>query len=159
MAISAFFKTPPYFSEDPAQAVRGELIEVVCGVTLTAAGFTSAAAGDIPLGDAIPKGNWRIRCDLSRIQCSAATATSDLDVGLAAYVKADGSSQALQGALLADSLDVGGGAVDVKPNSGVVIDVNSRDGIGLVCSFDTANSPTSGQRVLVNLVLQKLPLP
>ena len=69
-----------------------------------------------------------------------------------------GTSQALQGALLADSLDVGGGAINQNLSAVAPQDVNSLEGIGVVCSFDTANSPATGS-VTLNLVLQKLPLP
>ena len=170
MAISGFIKGGSRYSEDPMLALPGELIEVLMQIPITAAGFTSAAAGDIPLGSpnpgsgklvasgGIPPGNWRIRTDLSRLQCPAGTATSDLDLGLAAYTKADGTSQALQGALLADSLDVGGGAINQNLSAVAPQDVNSLEGIGVVCSFDTANSPATGS-VTLNLVLQKLPLP
>ena len=159
MAISGYIRNSVRYSEDPTQEGKGAIIEVLMAVPITAAGFTSAAAGDIVLGKlAIPAGNWRIRTDLSRIQCPAGTATADLDLGLAAYVKADGTTQALQGALLADSLDVGGGAINASLLAVTPIDVNSRDGIDVVASFDTANSPATGQLV-VTLVVQKLPLP
>lgn len=165
MAITVARTNGVKYSEDPAQAVNGELILVTMSLTITAAGFTTAAAGDLPLSEgaktnapAIPPGNWRIRTDLSHLTCPIGTATSDLDLGLAAYTKADGSSQAAQPALLADSLDVGGGAIDQNLNAVSPKDVNSRSGADIVASFDTANSPAAG-RIVLDLVIQKLPLP
>jgi hypothetical protein len=122
----------------------------------SAAGFTSAANGDISLLR-LPPGNIRIRLDLSYLTCPAGTATSDLDIGLAAYTKADGTTQTIQGSLLADSLDVGGGALSlVLPGNPAAtsIVVNSTDGVVIVASFDTANSPASGNLVL-KLVYQR----
>lgn len=122
----------------------------------TAAGFTSAAAGDIALLR-LPPGNLRIRNDLSVIICPVGTATSDLDIGLAAFTKADGTTQTAQHIVLADSLDVGGGALNQNlplPANGVGLLVNSQDGAAVVCSFDTANSPAAGTLIL-KLVYQK----
>lgn len=133
---------------------QNPLFEIVCQVAITAAGFTSAAAGDIKVG-MLPAGRLRIRPDLSRLQCPIGTATSDLDVGLAAFVKADGTTQALQGALLADSLDVGGAAINQNLQAVAPVEINSRDGAAVVCSFDTANSPAAGVLQL-NLVFEKL---
>lgn len=127
-------------------------------LTFTAAGFTSAAAGDISLMR-LPAGNIRIRRDLSYLKCPAGTLNSDLDIGLAAYTKADGTTQSLQGNLLADSLDVGGGALEQVlplPASGSVL-VNSQSGVVVVCSFDTANSPASSTMIL-RLAYQREPL-
>jgi hypothetical protein len=125
-------------------------------LVFTAAGFTSAAAGDISLLR-LPPGPIRIRLDLSYLTCPAGTSTSDLDIGLAAYTKADGTTQALQGSLLADSLDVGGGALSQvlpgNPAAGSIV-VNSTDGVTVVCSFDTANSPAAGT-LLLKLVYQR----
>lgn len=166
MAISGFLRGAVKYSEDPEQAIRGELLESLVALTFTAAGFTSAAAGDLPLGPgagvpaaiAIPKGNWRIRTDLSRVQCPQGTASATLDLGLAAYVKADGTTQSLNGNQLANALAVGAGAIDTLLSAVAPQDVNSRDGVQLVASVATANSPATG-RLIVNLVLQKLPLP
>jgi hypothetical protein len=123
-------------------------------LTFTAAGFTTAAAGDISLLR-LPPGNLRIRNDLSVIVCPVGTATSDLDIGVAAFTKADGSAQAAQPIALADSLDVGGGAINQTlplPAGGLV--VNSQNGVVVVCSFDTADSPAAGTLIL-KLVYQK----
>lgn len=126
-------------------------------LTFTAAGFTSAAAGDISLLR-LPAGNIRILRDLSFLKCPVGTATSDLDIGLAAFTKADGSNQALQGILFADSLDVGGGALEQVlplPDAESVL-VNSLNGVVVVCSFDTANSPAAGTLIL-KLAYQREP--
>ena len=122
----------------------------------SAAGFTSAAAGDISLRT-LPPGKIRLRLDLSYLTCPAGTATADLDIGLAAYTKADGTTQTIQGSLLADSLDVGGGALSqVLPGNPAAasIVIDSAIGVVVVCSFDTANSPASGSLVL-KLVYQR----
>lgn len=167
MAISGFLRGAVKYREDPVGLIPGEIFEVQVALTFTAAGFTSAAAGDLPLGPdagqqgspmAIPAGNWRIRTDMSRLQCPIGTATATLDLGLAAYIKADGSSQALNGNQLANALAVGSGAIDQHLGAVAAFDVNSRDGIQLVASVATANSPASG-RLVLTLALQKLPLP
>ena len=80
-------------------------------LTFTAAGFTTAALGDISL-IRMPAGPVRILSDLCRLVCPAGTATADLDVGVGAYTNAAGTAVALNGNQLADSLDVGGGALD-----------------------------------------------
>jgi len=151
MAISAPTKslqyanrtaTPPVYNDGQD---NGPLFIKYAALTFTAAGFTTAALGDLKL-QRMPAGKVRIYLALCRIVCPIGTATSDLDLGIGAYVKADGTLQALQGALLADSLDVGGAAIDADLNVGVVdvIEVVSKSGFDLVASFDTANSPAAG---------------
>jgi len=127
-------------------------------LTFTAAGFTSAAAADIALLR-LPAGNIRILRDLSFLKCPVGTATSDLDIGLQAYTKADGTTQSIQGIALADSLDVGGGALEQilpLPAGGSLL-VNSLNGVVVACSFDTANSPAAGTLIL-KLAYQREPL-
>lgn len=123
-------------------------------LTFTAAGFTTAAAGDLKL-IRMPAGKVRILSDLCRLVCPAGTATADLDIGISAYTKQDGTTQALQGNVLADSLDVGAGALDqtLPLPAGGFLEVESKDGFDIVASFDTANSPASGDMVL-NVVYQ-----
>ena len=129
-------------------------------LTFTAAGFTSAAAADIALLR-LPAGNIRILRDLSFLKCPVGTATSDLDVGLQAYTKADGTTQAVQGIALADSLDVGGAALEqvlpLPAGDGGSLLVNSAFGVVVACSFDTANSPAAGTLIL-KLAYQREPL-
>jgi len=148
-ASSPFLRTDTIFP-----GTRVQVLDAI--LPFTAAGFTSAAAGDISLLR-LPPGNIRIRLDLSQLTCPAGTSTSDLDVGLAAYTKADGTTQTAQNNLLADSLDVGGGALALalpgNPAAGSIL-VNSLDGVVVVCSFDTANSPASGSLIL-KLVYQR----
>ncbi len=118
-------------------------------LTFTAAGYTTAGAGDISLMR-LPAGRIRIRRDLSFLKCPAGTATSDLDIGLAEYTGADGEAVVLDGIALADSLDVGGGALEQilpLPTGGSLL-VESRTGVVVVCSFDTANSPAAGTLIL-----------
>src|SRR5882672_726552 len=67
-----------------------------CKLTFTAAGFTSADAGDISLIK-MPPGKVRIISYLSRIICPAGTATCALDVGYGAHTKQDGTAVALLG--------------------------------------------------------------
>src|SRR6266576_2822006 len=117
-----------------------------CKLTFTAAGFTSAAAGDISLIK-MPPGKVRIYSDLCRIICPVGTANSDLDIGRAAYTKQDGTAGALLGNAYADSLDVGGAAIDAaftRPTTVKFDEVESQTGFDIVCSFDTANSPAAG---------------
>lgn len=152
MAISVPSKSAQYtlFSNVPQSQVpssdwNSKLRVSFAKLTFTAAGFTTAAAGDIAL-IRMPAGRVRIYSDLSRVICPAGTATSDLDIGISAYVNAAGTTVALAGNALADSLDVGGGALDqafTLPANGF-LEVESRDGFDIVCSFDTANSPASG---------------
>lgn len=118
-------------------------------LTFTAAGFTTASAGDISL-IRMPAGKVRIYSDLCRVVCPAGTATSDLDIGWGAYKNALGVDVAADGDGLAASLDVGGGALDqtLPLPAGGVQEIESQAGFDIVCSFDTANSPASGDLVV-----------
>ena len=156
MAISAPTKSSQYtdFTAKPQTFVPSsdwgsKMRMSFCKFTFTAAGFTTAALGDISL-IAMPPGAVRIFPDLCRLVCPAGTATSDLDIGIAAYTNAAGTAVALAGIALADSLDVGGGALDQTlplPTNGL-LEVNSQSGFDIVCSFDTANSPAAGDMYL-----------
>lgn len=118
-------------------------------LTFTAAGFTTAAAADLRL-IRMPPGKVRINCDKSRVVCPIGTATSDLDIGIGSYTNAAGAVVAAAGNALADSLDVGGAAIDAAlplPTAGF-LEVESTDGFDIVASFDTANSPASGDLVV-----------
>jgi hypothetical protein len=157
MAISAPTKSTQYLAQEEKRpnAKSGDIGSKLrmsrATLTFTAAGFTTAAAGDLFLMK-MPAGKVRIYGDLSRIVCPIGTATSDLDLGIGAHNKAsDGSAVALDGKKLADSLDVGGAAIDEViplPTVGGVTEVDSRDGFDIVASFDTANSPASGDFVV-----------
>lgn len=152
MAISVPSKSSQYtdYTASPQTFVPSsdwgsKLRSSYCKLTFTAAGFTTAAAGDMSL-IRMPPGAVRILPDLCRLVCPAGTATSDLDIGIGAYTNAAGTAVALSGIALADSLDVGGGALDQTlplPTNGI-LEVNSQAGFDIVCSFDTANSPASG---------------
>jgi len=156
MAISAPTKSSQYtdFTAKPQTFVPSsdwgsKMRMSFCKLTFTAAGFTTAALGDISL-IAMPPGAVRIFPDLCRLVCPVGTATSDLDIGIAAYTNAAGTAVALAGIALADSLDVGGGALDQTlplPTNGL-LEVNSQSGFDIVCSFDTANSPAAGDMYL-----------
>ena len=156
MAISAPTKSSQYtdFTAKPQTFVPSsdwgsKMRMSFCKLTFTAAGFTTAALGDISL-IAMPPGAVRIFPDLCRLVCPVGTATSDLDIGIAAYTNAAGTAVALAGIALADSLDVGGGALDQTlplPTNGL-LEVNSQSGFDIVCSFDTANSPVAGDMYL-----------
>jgi hypothetical protein len=125
-------------------------------LTFTAAGFTTASAGDISLIK-MPPGKVRILVDQSWVVCPAGTATSDLDIGWGAYTGTDGVAVAADGDGLAASVDVGGGAIDqalTLPANGIK-EIESRDGFDIVCSFDTADSPASGD-LLVTIVYMVL---
>jgi hypothetical protein len=157
MAISAPAKSSQYtdFTAKPQTFVPSsdwgsKLRASFCKLTFTAAGFTTAALGDISL-IAMPPGAVRIFPDLCRLVCPVGTATSDLDIGFSAYTNAAGVAVALAGIALADSLDVGGGALDQTlplPAVASMIEVNSQAGFDIVCSFDTANSPAAGDMYL-----------
>ena len=161
MAISAPTKSSQYTNLSAVPPVLNDgldhagLKSCFGKLTFTAAGFTTAAAGDLKL-QRMPAGKVRIHVDKSRVVCPVGTATSDLDIGIGAYIKTDGTVQTLQGAILADSLDVGGGAIDqVLPlPTGGYLEVESKDGFDIVASFDTANSPASGDLV-VEICYQK----
>ena len=159
MAISAPSKSSQYtdYSASPRTFVPSsdwgsKLRSSHAKLTFTAAGFTSAAAGDIAL-IRMPAGPIRILADLSRVVCPVGTATSDLDIGISAYTNHLGATVALNGIALADSLDVGGGALDqaLPLPAGGFLEVQSANGFDIVCSFDTANSPAAGDLV-VNIV-------
>ena len=114
-------------------------------LTFTAAGFTTAAAGDISL-IRMPAGHVRIFTDLCRVTCPIGTALSDLDIGVGAYAD-HGVTVALNGNKFADSLDVGAAAIDQTlplPTTTGNASFYSDDGFDIVCSFDTANSPAAG---------------
>lgn len=156
MAISAPAKSSQYTNYTatpqtfvPADEWGAKLRSSYAKLTFTSAGFTSAAAGDISL-IRMPPGAVKIFVDLCRIVCPVGTATSDLDIGISAYTKQDGTTQSLNGNQLADSLDVGGGALDqtLPLPAGGVVEVNSKTGFDIVCSFDTANSPAAGDLVI-----------
>ena len=161
MAISAPAKSAQYtdYTASPRTFVPSDtwgskLRSSYAKLTFTAAGFTTAALGDIAL-IRMPAGPVRIHSDLCRLVCPAGTATSDLDVGISAYTNAAGTAVALNGNQLADSLDVGGGALDqtLPLPAGGFVEINSASGFDIVCSFDTANSPASGDLV-VSIVYQ-----
>jgi hypothetical protein len=161
MAISAPVQSEQYvnFASKPPTMVKpsdwnSKLRHWQSKLTFTAAGFTTAALGDIAL-IRMPAGRVRILVDLCRVICPVATATSDLDIGVSAYVGVDNVAVALSGNALADSLDVGGGALDQAlplPANGELV-IESRSGFDIVCSFDTANSPASGD-MYVRIVAQ-----
>lgn len=116
-------------------------------LTFTAAGFTTAAAGDISL-IRMPAGKVRILGDLSRVICPVGTATSDLDIGAGAYKDNAGATVALSGAVFAGSIDVGGGAINQALATGAVFEYETQDGFDIVASFDTANSPAAGDLIV-----------
>lgn len=137
----------------PASDWNSKLRASYSKLTFTAAGFTTAAAGDIKL-IRMPAGKVRILSDLCRVVCPAGTTASDLDIGVSAYTKVDGTTQALVGNALADSLDAGAAIDGVLPlPAGGFYEVESASGFDIVCSFDTANSPASGDLV-VSIVYQ-----
>jgi hypothetical protein len=158
MAISAPTKSAQYTNRTATPPVLndgrddGPVFFKFAKLTFTAAGFTTAAAGDLKL-QRMPAGKVRIYGALSRLICPAGTGTSDLDLGIGAYVKADGTVQALQGAFLADSVDVGGGAIDTDLNAAAggadYKEITSKSGFDIVASFDTANSPAAGDLIVV----------
>lgn len=124
-------------------------------LTFTAAGFTSAAAGDLQL-IRMPPGKVRILSDLCRVCCPQGTATSTLDIGLGAYVNNAGTAVALSGAQLASALAVGAGIIDQTiplPAVGF-LEIESQNGFDIVASFATANSPASGDLIVAIAYMQ-----
>lgn len=164
MAISVPSKSAQYvdYSASPRAMVSArdwgsKLRSSYSKLTFTAAGFTSAAAGDIQL-IRMPAGKVRIHRGLSWVKCPIGTGTSDLDIGIGAYKGNDGVTVVLAGAALAGSLDVGGAALAqnfITGSDALVdfIEVESQDGFDIVCSFDTANSPAAGD-LLVGVAYQ-----
>lgn len=160
MAISAPVKSAQYvdYTAAPIAPVKaydwGAKLRCSYGkLTFTAAGFTTAASGDIQL-IRMPPGKVRILSDLSWIVCPVGTANSDLDIGVSAYTNAasgsEGAAVAKVANALSDSLDVGGGAIDqalALPANGQY-EVESQTGFDIVCSFDTANSPAAGDLLI-----------
>lgn len=150
MAISAPAKSSQYTNYSAGNAVAGyywgaRVRYNLFDLTFTAAGFTSASAGDISLVR-LPAGFLRVLLWLSWVYCPVGTATSDLDIGWAAYVDNTGATIAADQDGLAASLDVGGAAINAAlslPTAGYK-EFNSRNGVDIVCSFDTANSPAAG---------------
>lgn len=155
MAISAPVYSTQYadYVANPTVKVKGsdwgaKLRTSYAKLTFTAAGFTTAAAGDIKLIK-LPPGRVRLYAGLSWLQCPQGTATSDLDVGWAAYTNQAGEAVAASGAGIANSLDVGGAAINEDLNSvAQYFEFDSQSGVDIVCSFDTANSPASGDLVM-----------
>ena len=129
----------------------GRFVPLIGTFTFTAAGFTTAALGDIALLR-LPPGKIRVINALSRIICPVGTGTADLDIGWEAYTDSDGVTAVaadLDG--LAASVDVGGAAIDqalILPLAGFK-DFDSLEGVNIACSFDTANSPATGVFTLV----------
>ena len=152
MAISVPSKSEQYtnYSASPQTFVPssdwGSKMRVsYAKLTFTAAGFTTADAGDISL-IRMPAGHVRIFTDLCRVSCPIGTATSDLDIGTGAYTD-KGTAVAADNNRFADSLDVGAAAIDQTlplPAANGVVSFYSDNGFDIVCSFDTANSPAAG---------------
>lgn len=156
MAISEPSKSAQYvqYTASPMQMVKptdwGANLRVSYGkLTFTAAGFTTAAAGDIQLVR-MPAGRLRILPDLCRVICPIGTATSDLDVGYGAHLDQDGATVSADGAAFVDSADVGGAAIDAAFDAAteVGLEFYSQDGFDIVASFDTADSPASGDLIV-----------
>lgn len=160
MAISVYTRANVGPYSTPAVKAKGsdwgaKLAMSFEKITFTAAGFTSASAGDIPL-IWLPAGNIRLIGGLSWLACPVGTATSDLDVGWGAYTKQDGTAVVADYDGIAASLDVGGGAIAQDLNDlAEYFEFDSRDGVQIACSFDTANSPAAGDLV-IRLVYQRL---
>jgi hypothetical protein len=155
MAISAPVMSTQYLgyinSRDSGIPKGTTLYELQANLVFTAAGFTTAAAGDLSLLR-LPAGTVRIYMALSKIICPAGTATSDLDIGISSYTSPAGATVSAVNNALSDSLDVGGGALSQALGTGNYV-VDSRDGADVVCSFDTANSPSSGS-LIISIIYQ-----
>lgn len=155
MAISAPTKSAQYVKRTTVPPVLndgrddGVVFMKYAKLTFTAAGTTTAAAGDLKLLR-MPPGKVRILSRLSRVICPVGTATADLDVGFGAYVKPDGTTQSLDGDAFLASADVGGGAIDTDLDGlADVYEIESKSGFDVVASFDTANSPAAGDLIVL----------
>jgi hypothetical protein len=150
MAISAPTKSEQYTNRTATPPVLndgrddGPLFIKFARLTFTAAGFTTAAAGDLKL-QRMPAGKVRIYGQKSRVICPAGTATADLDVGRGAYVGIDGVVVALDGDAFLASADIGAGAVDTDLSAiADFYEIESKSGFDIVACVDTANSPAAG---------------
>lgn len=152
MAISAPAKSAQYTLFSAGSKVVGydwgaKILASYCKLTFTAAGTTTASAGDISLIK-MPPGKLRIIYDLSWLACPQGTSTADLDIGWNAYTTAGVAVAANEDGFLA-SLDVGGGAIgQILSTAHTYGEFDSDLGFDIVCSFDTANSPASGDLTL-----------
>lgn len=163
MAISAPTKSAQYTNRTAVPPVlidgrdEGPIHLKYAKLTFTAAGFTTASAGDIKL-QRMPAGKVRIYPHLCLVECPVGTATSDFDLGYGAYVKPDGTTQSADQDAWINSGDVGGAALAgslLTVNGAVitaavaVIEIESKSGFDIVCSFDTANSPAAGDLIVI----------
>lgn len=112
--------------------------------------FTAAGTGTAQL-IRLPAGKVWIIPDLCRvIQTAAGTLNADLHIGNAAYTKQDGSAGAAVNNSLADNL-----AADAAIDSALtapasdILEFDSQDGVDIEAMYDTANSPASGDLVLM----------
>lgn len=155
MAISAPVNSAQYLLYTQNKMVKptdwGAVKRLSYGkLTFTAAGFTTAAAGDLFL-IRMPAGRIRILERESYIVCPVGTTTADLDVGYGAYVGLDGVAVVADGKGFADSLDVGGAAINAAFSATGVLDgrlFESQSGFDVVASVDTANSPAAGDLIV-----------
>lgn len=126
-------------------------------LTFTAAGFTTTSLGDISL-IRMPAGKIRIYTALCDIQVPVGTATSDFDLGYSAHVNGAGTAVVADPNAWIASGDVGGAALagNLSTVNGAtvtaavaVIEIETRSGFDIVCSFDTADSPAAGDMLVV----------
>jgi hypothetical protein len=119
--------------------------------------YTFTAAGDSGTLQMIrmPAGRLRILGYASRIICPVGVATANLSVGHGAYVGNDGVAVAADEDEFAAALDVGGGAIDAAFSAtgyGVTIadgtEFNTQDGFDITATFDTEDSPASGDLIV-----------
>jgi len=153
MAISAYTRSASDpFSTPPTKTKPGDwgakLRASWSRLTFTAAGFTTASLGDIPLF-ILPPGVCRVLSQLSRAITPVGTATSDWDIGYGAYTKQDGTAVVADYDGIAASVDSGGGAIDQDLNDiAQYFEFDSISGVQIGCSYDTANSAAAGDQVV-----------
>lgn len=157
MAISAPAKSAQYanYTASPRVMVKptdwGANIKASYGkLTFTAAGFTTDGAGDLQL-IRMPAGRLRILPDLSRVICPAGSATSVLNVGFGKHLDQDGVTVALDGDAFLDAHALGATAADVAFTAATEqgLEFYSQDGFDIVADFSVANSPASGDMIVV----------
>lgn len=112
--------------------------------------FTAAGQGTAPIIH-MPAGKIVIFPDLCRLVCPQGTATADLHVGYGPYTNAAGSVVNRDDNAFADNVDIGGAAKDEAFSlpAAPYLEFESQSGFDIEVMIDTANSPASGDLIIV----------
>jgi hypothetical protein len=136
----------------PVQRVDGSDWGAAIKSSLGSLVFTVAGTGTANM-ITLPAGRKIIIPDYSRIVCPQGTATATLSVGHNGFTKPDGTVVAADGAAFASVLAVGAGAIDQSlplPAVGYFV-LDSRGPVDITATIATANSPASGEMLLLLL--------